>query len=167
MRFFGKQSLSFQQLMKPDQEKCELRPKGKGNLFLPSPPPSSPAWMAPFLPSPSASLTSWENICADGQGERLENGLFTVNLKYAGNAFHQEVYASPLAGSTYREAVLGDRDAAGLHGDAHALADAACKSVQLVRSFAAVPRGAPATHEHTSEPRKHLGKMSNSTRCYS
>lgn len=67
--------------------------------------------------------------------------------------------------STYREAVLGDGDAAGLHGDAHALADAACKPVQLVRSLAAVPRGAPATQEHTSEHGKYPGKMSNSTRC--
>lgn len=32
---FGKQSLSFHQLQKPDQGKCELRHQGKGNLFLP------------------------------------------------------------------------------------------------------------------------------------
>lgn len=30
----GKQSLAFQRLMKPDREKCELGPEGKGNLSL-------------------------------------------------------------------------------------------------------------------------------------
>lgn len=95
---FGKQSLSFQQLMKPDREKCELRPTGKGNLLLPSPPPASPARMTPFLTGPPASLTSWENICADGQGERLESGAFAANLKYAGNASRQQVYPFPARG---------------------------------------------------------------------
>lgn len=51
---------------------------------------------------------------------------------------------------TYREAVLGHGDAAGLHGDAHALPDAVGKAVRLGGSLAAVPRGAPGTHGHTS-----------------
>lgn len=51
---------------------------------------------------------------------------------------------------TYREAVLGHGDAAGLHGDAHALPDAVGKAVRLGGSLTAVPRGAPGTHGHTS-----------------
>lgn len=57
--------------------------QGEGEFFSAIPTPFFPGSDDPF---PHQSLTSWENICADGQGEKVENGVFAVNLKYAGNA---------------------------------------------------------------------------------
>lgn len=54
----------------------------------------------------------------------------------------------------HREAVLRHGDAAGLHGHAQALGDAAGEAERLLCPLTAIPRGAPGTQEH-SEHRKH------------
>lgn len=54
----------------------------------------------------------------------------------------------------HREAVLRHGDAAGLHGHAQALGDAAGEAEGLLCPLTAIPRGAPGTQEH-SEHRKH------------
>lgn len=77
-QLLGKQSLSFQQFMKPDREKCELGPMGKGEFVAVIPAPRSPPFA--LLTHPSASLTSWENSCAVGREERLESGALTGRL---------------------------------------------------------------------------------------
>lgn len=60
----------------------------------------------------------------------------------------------PVPVPAHREAVLGHGDAAGLHGHAQALGDAAGEAERLLCPLTAVPRGAPATQER-SEHRKH------------
>lgn len=55
----------------------------------------------------------------------------------------------------HREAVLRHRDAAGLHRHAQALADAPCEAERLLCPLTPVPRGAPATHEHSEHKNTH------------
>lgn len=52
--------------------------------------------------------------------------------------------------------MLGHGDAAGMHLEAHALADAGSKSVRLPGSLALVPAGAPATDTDSQEVRAPL-----------
>lgn len=55
----------------------------------------------------------------------------------------------------HREAVLGHGDAAGLHRHAQALVDAPCEAERLLCPLTPVPRGAPATHEHSEHKNTH------------
>lgn len=56
-------------------------------------------------------------------------------------------------GGPYQPAVLGHGDAAGVHREMHALADAGCESIGFPGPLAPVPAGAPATDTESQEVR--------------